>query len=343
MYNPPMPQPDSLNDRLRRAGIRHFDELIHDQPKDWLRSNFQEGADEYPVNVARLLRNILWQMRERIQRKEKPPLRELIRTFWYMYIKPTLSRAGALASETDQYAQLTDNLAALVKDFNVMRYKDIGFRDDNQNNWRLGKNANVILFAEKVGSLDFLLDLHAQYNVTVIALGGQPSLLSAEYFVDAIRAAGVSLKRSFYLFSLVDYDPSGWIIQQAFLNDLAFYGLSHTRASELITPDRLIVDEVLGSRFRIPDNDAMRTKNKSWLEQVRARQYKNQQHLEEKDGDNVTLYGLETESVSTQRLRGALETEMAPLVGKSEDLLKIYELRQVEKAIQELILFKVSH
>ena len=86
----------SLNDPLRKAGIRHFDVLIHDQPKEWLIKNFSQGADEYPVNIARLMRNIIWQTRERIIKKEKPPLKELIRTFWYMYIEPTLSRAGGL-------------------------------------------------------------------------------------------------------------------------------------------------------------------------------------------------------------------------------------------------------
>lgn len=333
-----MPKPGSLNDRLRRAGVRSFDELIHDQSREWLIENFKEGATDYPVNISRLMRNLVWQLRERIQRGEKEPLKELIRTFWYMYVKPTLSRAGALAEETDQYAQLTDNLAAMVRDFNVLRYKDIGFRDDNENNRRLGKNANVIVVGEKAGAMGFLLDLHARYDVTVIALGGQPSLLSVEYLTDAIRAAGVNLKRSFYLFSIVDFDPSGWIIQQAFLNDLAFYGLSHTRVTELITPDRLLLDEVLDSRFRIPDNASMRTKNKAWLAQVRARHYKNQPALEEAG----VLYGLEAESVSTARLHATLESEMAPLLGKSEDLLKIYELRQVEKAIQELILFKIS-
>ncbi len=51
----------SLADRLRKAGIRHYDKLIHDQPKRWLIKNFSQGADEYPVNVARLMRNIIWQ------------------------------------------------------------------------------------------------------------------------------------------------------------------------------------------------------------------------------------------------------------------------------------------
>ncbi len=39
-----MPKKGSLRARLRKAGIRHYDELIHDQPKEWLIENFsQEG------------------------------------------------------------------------------------------------------------------------------------------------------------------------------------------------------------------------------------------------------------------------------------------------------------
>jgi len=74
-----MPKRTSL-----RAGIRHYDVLIHDQPKEWLIKHFSAGADEYPVNVALLMRNIVWQTRERIVTKEKPTLHELVRTFWYM-------------------------------------------------------------------------------------------------------------------------------------------------------------------------------------------------------------------------------------------------------------------
>jgi len=87
-----MSKQNSLRDRLRKAGIRHYDELIHDQTKEWLIENFSQGATDYPVNVARLLmRNIVWQTRERIVAGEKPPLKELLLTFWYMYVKPTLS------------------------------------------------------------------------------------------------------------------------------------------------------------------------------------------------------------------------------------------------------------
>lgn len=79
-----------LKERLRKAGIRHYDVLIHDQPKEWLIKNFSKGANEYPVNVKKLMKNIVWQIRERIIKGEKPPLNELIRTFWYMNPSPIL-------------------------------------------------------------------------------------------------------------------------------------------------------------------------------------------------------------------------------------------------------------
>ena len=338
-----MPKPASLRDRLRKAGIRHYDELIHDQPKEWLIRNFSEGADEYPVNVARLMRNIVWQTRERIQKGEKPPLRELIRTFWYMYIKPTLSRADALTTETDQYAQLVDNIVYMVKEIGVMEYKDIGFRDENQANRKVGANANIILFSEKLGHQDFLSDIADKYNVSILALGGQPSVLNSEYFVDTLKKTGINLQRSFYLFSIVDYDPSGWIIRNAFVNNLRFYGVTNTRVVDLVHPDMLTPDEVKLARYAVPTTDVMIAKNKAWLSEVRKRNYKNQQYLEDKNkkGERV-LYGLEAESVSATRLSDEIEQVMVPLIGKSEDLLKIYELEQLDKAIKALIIHKIT-
>ena len=337
-----MPKPNSPRDRLRKAGIRHYDELIHDQTEEWLMENFSQGATDYPVNVARLMRNIVWQTRERITAGEKPPLKELLRTFWYMYIKPTLSRAGALAQETDQYAQLIDNIVFMVKEIAVMEYKDIGFRDDNQANRRVGANANIILFSEKLGHQAFLSDIADKYNVSILALGGQPSVLNVEYFVDTLKEAKINLQRSFYLFSIVDYDPSGWIIRDAFINNLRFYGIPNTRVIDLIHPDMLTPEEIKFSRYLIKDNESMRIKNKNWLKEVHKRDYKNQQYLEETKKDKKILYGLEAESVSGKRLSQKLEEEMVPLIGKSEDLLKIYELRKLDKAIKDLIILKIT-
>ncbi len=337
-----MPKKGSLKDRLRKAGIRHYDELIHDQTKEWLIKNFSQGATDYPVNVARLMRNIVWQTRERIIAGEKPPLKELLRTFWYMYIKPTLSRADSLGPDTDQYKYLIKQFVYMVKDIEVMKYKDIGFRDDNQAHRRVGANANIILFSEKLGHQEFLSDIADKYNVSILALGGQPSVLNIEYFVDTLKEAKINLQRSFYLFSIVDYDSSGWIIRDAFMDNLKFYGIPNTRVIDLIHPDMLTPEEIKLARYRIKEPEEMRVKNKNWLKEVHKRDYKNQQYLEETKKDKQILYGLEAEAISGKRLTEELEKEMVPLIGKSEDLLKIFELKKLDQAIKDLIIHKIT-
>ncbi len=335
--DPKLPQ----KEKLRKLRIWHFDELIHDQPKEWLIKNFSQGATDYPVNVALLFRNIIWQTRERIIKKEKPPFKELIRTFWYMYIKPTLSRVGALAHETDQYAQLVDSFVFMVKDWQLMEYKDIGFRDDKKANRKIGPIANIILFSEKTGHQDFLEEIYEQYQVSILALGGQPSVLNVEYFVDELKKQKVDIRRSFYLFSIVDYDPSGWIIRDAFIDDLHHYGLKNTQVIDLVHPDALEPEEVKLSRYRIPKTEGMVTKNQAWLKEVHKRDYKNQKYLEEetKRGEKI-LYGLEAESVSAKRLSAALEVSMVPLIGKTEDVLKLIQLKKLNSAIKQLIAHK---
>lgn len=332
-----------LKERLRRLGIRHFDELIHDQPREWLIKHFSQGATDYPVNISLLFRNIIWQIRERIQKGERPLLKELIRTFWYMYIKPTLSRVEALSHETDQYAQLVDTIVFMVKDWQLMEYKDIGFRDDKKSNRKIGYNANIILFSEKTGHQDFLSEIFDQYQVSILALGGQPSVLNVEYFVDDLKNQKVDIRRSFYLFSIVDYDPSGWIIRDAFVDDLRHYGVKNTQVIDLIHPDALSPDEVTLAKYRIPDTEGMIAKNRAWLTEVHKRDYRNQNYLEEetKAGKKV-IYGLEAESVSAKRLTAALEEQMVPLLGKTEDVLKIIQLQKLNEAVKRLIIHKVT-
>jgi len=363
--------PPSLAERLRKAGIRHYDELIHDQKKDWLIKNFKaEGAaPAYPVNVSRLMRNLVWQMKERVSSGEKP-FNELVRTYWYMYIKSTLARAGALSAETDQYKQLTENIVAMVKDFTLMSYKDIGFRDENAANKKIGVNANIIPFSEKLGHFGYLTELNKQYNVSAIALGGQPSVMNTEYFVDDLKKAKVSgpapvqlrytdapevaynpagssklnLKRSFYLYSIVDYDPSGWIIRDAFLDNLRHYKIKNTKVYDLINPDMLTPEEIMLARYPIRAGADMEAKNKKWLADVEQRHYKNQKYLvEDLPGGKKKLYGLEAEAIATARITEKLKEVMLPVIGGNEDALKIYEMKNLNQAIKDLMIFKLTH
>ncbi len=255
-----------------------------------------------------------------------------------MYVKPRLSRCDSLSRTADQYKQLNAQLVFMVKELNVMLYADIGFRDENQAHRKVGGNATIILFSEKLGHQEYLNEIAQKYQVSIIALGGQPSVINTEYFVDELKKAGVNLQRSFYLFSVVDFDTSGWIIRDAFLNNLNFYGIKNTRIIDLVNPDELSKDEIMISRYRIPVPVSMKKKNTDWVNEVAKRGYQNQKFMTEES----ILFGLEAESISSKRLTATLEKSMVPLIGKSEDLLKKYELKNIVKAIEKLILKKVA-
>ncbi len=328
--------PKDPAERLKKLGIRSFEVLIHDQPKEWLLENFHEGATDYPVNVSALMKNIIWQTRERILSGDKPLLKELVRTFWYMYIKPTLARVESLTHETDQYRQLVDTLVLLVKDAQLMDYKDIGFRDDNQANRKVGLNANVILYAEKVGHQDFLAEMAAKYQVSTIAMGGQPSVMNVEYFVDDLKAQGVDITRSFFLFGIVDYDTSGWIIRDTFVDDLARYGINHVKNTDLIYPDMLTAQEIQMARYPIADTEkGSAKKNTDWLRLIAKRGYKNQKYLATERGPRGQriIWGLEAQSVSTLRIAEKLDRLLTGLLSKTEGELSI---RMLEKILQQL-------
>lgn len=304
--------------RLKKIGIRHFDELIHDQSKEWLIENFRERKRKYPLNVTMLMKNIVWQMRERIISKQKPPLNELIRTFWYMYIKSTLSRAGSLSSKpNNQYKALVKVIRDLVMESELMKYRDIRFRDANQANRRVGKNANIILFSEKLGHQEFLLEMAEKFKCSTIALGSQPSVCNVEYFVDDMKSKGVDLRKKFHVFGVTDFDPHGRIIRDTFIKDLKFYGIKNIKALDLIHPDMLTEDEIKISRYRLLQKPGRQWQlvNK-WLKLIRKEKYKNERFLVEEDKKGHYYCGLESESVSSKRLSEKLAVEILPLIRK---------------------------
>ena len=328
--------------KLLKLGIRHFDELIHDQPKEWLIKHFKKGADEYPVNVAMLIRNVIWQTRERIIKKTREPITELLRTFWYMYVKSTLARAGALSKTRDQYADMIEQFVFLVMKQKIMKYNDFGFRDENAPSRKVGINAYVILFAEKSGHVSFLEEMHQQYQISTIALGGQPGALTSEYFVRSLKEKGVNLQRSFFLFDIVDYDTSGWIISNAFINNLKDLGIKSIRCQHLVTPDMLTPEEMKLAKYPIRDSKKTHKKNIDWLKKIKAEKYNNQKYLNPaQQARSKIYYGLLAESVSTKRFHEKLKKIMVPLLGKNEQVLNIHFLEELHQALFEMTSIKV--
>jgi hypothetical protein len=185
-------------------------------------------------------------------------------------------------------------------------------------------------------NVEYFVDELKKPKTAAEALAGRPRMLSLE-------ADKLNLKRSFYLYSIVDYDPSGWIIRDAFIRNLNHYKIKNTKVYDLINPDMLTVEQIMLARYPIRAGADMEAKNKKWLADVSARHYKNQKYLVEEKNGKVTLYGLEAESISTLKLTETLNKVMVPIIGGNEEALKIYEMKNLNQAIKDLIMFKLTH
>ena len=256
---------------LLDENIRTYDDDIHTMDAARLHLEFRYMTID-KVDERQLMCNLIWQYRTWLARPEGDPKRkELVdgnlRTFWY-YLKPVLSRLGPLNPDR-QYEMMLDVFNKLVGKDHLFHYRDFGFVDENAAMRQLGKTyPHIILAAEKEGHYTRLQKLQEEFGFTIIALGGQPSMLAAEFLCTDL-AAVVDLDHiPLRLIALVDYDPSGNIIITAFEGFLESFGVKqHTRGS-VVLPSRFPPEELPNVTYQLPLNTpGDRTKAKRWVEE----------------------------------------------------------------------------
>jgi len=315
----------SLEEILRAEGIRSYNVPIHQQNKEWLIKEFGPGK-VYPIDLTRATKNIVWQTREQIRKEEIEPIQGIIRTFWYTHIKPVFARTDSLVDDKAQYRVLHQVLVDLVRERDIMRYKDIGFLNNNAGTVKLDKNWHVMLIGEKHGKYALLEKIAHELNCTVVTLGGQPSLLSMEYLVDDYKAKDINIRKSLYLIFVVDYDPAGWIIRDSVLRDLKFYGMKNIKAIDIIAPDLLSPEELELAKF--PLSGGREVINQKWMEKT--------------GGINGEPYGFESDSVPYKRLRKTIIEAATPYVGDPEIIRRANAVNQIYESIKELIEIKLN-
>jgi|ERR1051326_419435 hypothetical protein len=275
---------------LAARGIRHFDKDLRLMTGKELTSYFAAERSGR-ILIAQLIKNIIWQAYERIQAGSEPAIGGNIRTFWYQWVKPVLAHIrDDDAQKTDPYDTMIKAFTELVQDARLFKYADFDFTDENWENRRIGTTRpDVMLFAEKAGWIRFLIELHDELGVSVLALGGQPSVLTSEYTARDISAAGAKLVR---LIGIVDYDPAGDIIANAFQAQLAAAGLPSASLTTLIEPKNYTAQEIAIFKFPLPTKE--KTKLLNWLAKT--------------GGIDGKPFGLESESMPRERLRNLIRT-----------------------------------
>lgn len=275
-------------DILTTAGLQALNKDIRLMSRKELVQHF--AADKSGrVVVTKLIKNIIWQAYQKIKAGTEPPINGNLRSFWYLWVKPILARVPAYSeAKTDPYGVMLKMFTELIMDRHLCKYADFDFTDENWENRRIGTNRpNVLVFAEKAGWIRFLRELHDEFGVSILALGGAPSALTSEYTVRAISTTIDPSTAIVSLIGIVDYDPAGHIIAHAFQNQLADAGIPNTTLTITIDPKHYTDEELKLFRYPLPKGE--KTKLAQWMAKT--------------GGIDGKAYGLESESMPRERLR----------------------------------------
>jgi hypothetical protein len=257
----------------QRANIRLFKEDLRTFSKDRLLAEFGIGSQ---LVMTALLYNLIWQVYTRLvngELSEDEQLMGNIRSFWYTYLKPIL----AVLDHVDDrhYDDMIEAFTRFTVDWKLFKYKDWDFLDTNKHNKNIGQGKRMYLFlvAEKEGWLRILEFVHQKYKITTIALGGEASVLSIEYFIDDLEDAGLDKAKDIHVFFITDYDPAGVNIQETFLHKIKRHYVRRLIPHSLITLDRFTPQEVDLNKFQLilPDNEHSQTwltRVKKWVKQT---------------------------------------------------------------------------
>ncbi len=320
-----MPDVTAILNKLR---IENYDRELFSMPRTELRRifNFANGN----LHTSRLIRNLIWQDHGKIMRGELTPIHGNIRSYWYTRVKPVLARARA-KKYAHKYDMMINQFHDMAVRNGLFSYADFGFTDEGAHNRTIGSgNHHIFCISEKIGHLPLLLELARDYGVTIIAMGGQPSALSSEYFVNELRKSGFDLTAATPVLTIVDFDPAGYSIATSLLNqlkDLGFQG--ELKRIDLVLPSRMTSAQIKLNKYPLSKSRREKKKNQKWLAIT--------------GGVEGRLYGLEADAMSWEELTETFDQEVAPFLKTPREQVVRRRLKQeLVDVMKELLLVRLG-
>lgn len=308
------------NERLAiilKENLRDFDRDLRLMPNEDLQRLFSDGTGR--LIIVQLIGNIAWQAYNWIKAGRLDPFDGNLRSFWYSHIKPVLGRVLPAVNE-GHYGAMSAVFAKYVGGYGLFRYADFGFVEDNDSLRAIGdRHPQVIVLAEKKGHWRALQKIHAQTGATVISLGGQPSLMTTEYFVTALAKA-TPLDQTFHLITDVDYDPSGQIIAESFRAQLRQMGIKRSTIRHLVTPANFTAEETKYFKYPVKnDSPSDRAKVKQWLNPDRRRFPDREPGGLVNEAGQREPMGLESDAMPRDRLLQLASVAVATVTGPADE------------------------
>jgi hypothetical protein len=290
-----MPEEHTVAQILAAEGIADVAQDLRQLSATELRERFA-FASSGKINATRVIKNLIWQAYTAIRAGQRPPIAGNLRSFWYTDVKPVLSRLGVPVEGRRATELVYDAFVELVTRHHLFHYRDLGFLDEGAQTRAVGQtNGTCILFAEKDGRFALVRDIVQASDATALALGGYPSSLATESLVQALQHAGVLAARpALQLFSVVDYDPSGYWIAREFAAQLHAFGVEEVTLHPLIRPERLTTKQVALGRYTLPTG----SKTTNWVRET--------------GGIDGEPYGLEADAFVPDVIRAAFVAAATP-------------------------------
>jgi hypothetical protein len=287
--NQPM-KPEEIQAILAKEGIQEFSQDIRLMKRNQLIKHFSYKKND-KVNATLLMKNIIWQAYSWIKQGKQPLVDGNIRSFWYSHVKPVLSRLQYKVTG-DRFVNDVYYCFVKLRVARLFEYSDFGFIDERGHARLIGKErGNVILFAEKDGLFSIVKSLALAHGITGISLNGFPSYLTTEFLIKELKQAGF-LDKPIKLFSIVDYDPSGYWIEKEFARQFEDLGVAVESVTSLVDPKKLPSELVEACKFSLKHD----TQTKNWLAVT--------------GGINGEAFGLEADALGAKRIGEALAEGM---------------------------------
>jgi len=353
-----------IEKKLEELKIRRFD-------KDILQMRIREWRQHFGNKTSRNLRwnvffpNVIWQVYEQIQAGQIPEFmkkKENIRGLWY-HISKYLYEQKTLRE--DRYGLMGDQLQRMIE-AGLISYKDFDFKDSDKDQRHIGtENPYIIVLAEKDGFESILDEVHQTYGCTTIFTAGQGSSLSINYLVADMFDAGVDLTQLFTVIAMVDFDPTGWSIARHFALKLQQFGIKKLRTfhqykgTYRITVTEKVNDKVVKKILESPYHwlDLIQPKNLPpgtnpreisrplKNNQVRApRTYEWAENTGGVDGKGEHKLGILMDSFHKDDILELVDQSLSPFLDVEPGTARrIAQVRELEKALKDLLLYKVLH
>jgi hypothetical protein len=252
---------EEIKDILEKEGIRDFQQDIREMTKKELRKNFAFKANR-KVNVTNLVKNLIWQAYTWVKSGKMKPIEGNLRSFWYKNVKSVLSRLDLDVSGEEHVEKIYDAFVELVTVYRLFRYADFGFIDGGQGRRILGsRNGHLVLFVEKDGLSSVVKSIAKFYKATVVILRGFSSYIETEFLVRKMAKKGL-LKVPVHIFSMVDYDPSGYWIEREFVKQVKSYNVEVGDVHSIISPKGIPHEKLEIYKFKLKAGP----KTTNWLQ-----------------------------------------------------------------------------